>query len=87
MMSDPYVPRLVDTEIEERLKSNVAVRIEGVKHCGKTRTSAMHSASVFFAGSLSHNPAVSVDTDDFTDNALFGDNPCLIDEWQSFPSV
>ena len=86
-MSDPYVPRLVDTEIEERLKSNGAVRIEGVKHCGKTRTSAMHSASVCFTGSLSHNPAAPVDTDDSTDNTLFGDNPCLIDEWQSFPSV
>ena len=41
MDNDKYRPRLVDSKIEEYLKTFGAVCVEGAKWCGKTWTSAV----------------------------------------------
>lgn len=79
-----YVPRTVDDELQELLRSTGAVLVEGAKAAGKTATAMQAAAS-----------AVLLDVDDNarrligTDPAalLAGDTPRLIDEWQLEPTI
>ena len=85
-MIDNYIPRLVDSEVVEKLANFGAVNIVGCKWCGKTRT-AKHFA----------NSAVELENPDSQSIvpliksqpslALKGDTPRLIDEWQDIPQV
>jgi len=87
LKKDGYIPRIIDTEIEEMLKISGAILIEGPKWCGKTWTSLNHANSVTYimdtSGEYSNkqlallNPASIL-----TDN-----KPQLIDEWQEVPSI
>ena len=47
MENQNYMPRIIDTRIEEYLKAFGAVCVEGPRGCGKTWTSAYHSGSEF----------------------------------------
>ena len=42
MDNQNYMPRIIDTKIEEYLKIFGAVCVEGPKWCGKTWTSSYH---------------------------------------------
>lgn len=82
-----YMPRIIDDKIESYLKTFGAVCVEGPKWCGKTWTSAYHSASEIFIGDPAGNfqnrklaemsPALILD----------GEKPRLIDEWQEVPPI
>lgn len=80
---DAYVPRLVDSLLEEYLAELPAVMVVGPRACGKTTTAARLARSI-----------VRLDSDDAAafraspDAALRGrDEPLLLDEWQMVPEV
>lgn len=79
-----YRPRIVDEELQRRLKGTGAVVIEGPRACGKTATARNVAASEALLDTdedlreaVSVNPAL----------ALNGDTPRLIDEWQVAPGI
>jgi predicted AAA+ superfamily ATPase len=82
MASQEYLPRVVDSELADRLQHSGAVLIEGPKSAGKTATALQVAAS-----------AVHVDTDPDVPAAmdanpallLPGATPRLFDEWQEQP--
>lgn len=80
----PYLPRLADLELLERLEWAGAVLVEGPKACGKTETARQRAQS-----------EVLLDIDKEAREAaeinpplvLAGEAPRLIDEWQLTPSI
>ena len=82
-----YIPRIIDTKIEEYLQLFGAISIEGPKWCGKTWTALNHAGSVIYimdpAGNYNNralarlNPAL----------ILSGNTPRVIDEWQEIPGI
>ena len=82
-----YIERIIDSKIEEYLKTFGAISIEGPKWCGKTWTSLNHANSVTYvmdpANGYSNrtlarlNPAL----------VLPGAAPRAIDEWQEVPGI
>ena len=79
---DGYRNRLIDSRIEEYLRTFGAVNIEGPKWCGKTWSARNQSNSEF---QLDEKNTVLVQLD--KSFALSGDSPRLIDEWQRVPSI
>ena len=80
----PYLPRIVDEEIQDRLRSSGAVLVDGPKACGKTATARRHAksedlldADVGAAQKMQVDPRL----------LLQGDPPHLLDEWQVFPDL
>jgi predicted AAA+ superfamily ATPase len=79
-----YVPRLVDAEVETRLRAAGAVLLEGPRACGKTESGRHHARS-----------EVRLDTDrNARETAaldaglvLDGSTPRLLDEWQVVPDL
>jgi hypothetical protein len=79
-----YVPRLVDAEVEARLRAAGAVLLEGPRACGKTESGRHHARS-----------EVRLDTDrNARETAaldaglvLDGSTPRLLDEWQVVPDL
>jgi hypothetical protein len=79
-----YVPRIADSELNDRLQSSGVVLIEGPKACGKTATGSRLAKSI-----------VELDTDLGARQLaavepqllLNGPVPRLIDEWQIEPAI
>ncbi len=79
-----YRPRVMDRELDARLKALGAVVIEGPRAVGKTATARQHAAS-----------SVLLDVDDNARRAaqldpslvLDGETPRLLDEWQVVPGL
>ena len=87
MENDAYKPRIVDAEIELKLKMSKAVCIQGPKACGKTWAAEHQAASEIKLGDASENFAnrrIAMMDNSF---ALKGEKPHLIDEWQEIPSL
>ena len=82
-----YLPRIVDTEIEELMEIMGAVLIEGCKWCGKSTTGAHHAKSIIEF----QNPDRKQEYDEIknTKPSLFlnGEKPRMFDEWQMYPVV
>lgn len=87
MDREKYLPRLVDTQVANKLESFGAICIEGAKWCGKTWTSRYHSKSAIYLGDPSGNFQNRELTKLAPNIALEGETPRLIDEWQEVPSV
>ncbi|MXX76936.1 MAG: ATP-binding protein [Holophagales bacterium] len=80
----PYLPRIVETELDDCLAAAGAVVVEGPKACGKTATARQRAASeVLLDVDRNARRLASVDPD----TALAGATPRLIDEWQLEPSI
>jgi predicted AAA+ superfamily ATPase len=79
-----YLPRIVDQELESRLRAAGAVVLEGPKACGKTATARQLAASEAL---LDVDPAVRAAA--AVDPALVLDGPAprLLDEWQLEPAL
>lgn len=82
-----YKPRLVDKKIKEYLNTFGAICVEGPKWCGKTWTSAYHSASQILIGSPENNFQNRKLAELSPSLVLEGDTPRLIDEWQEVPPL
>lgn len=87
MKEKDYRPRLVDEQVDFYLSTFGAVCLEGPKWCGKTRTCLRHAKSAFMlddpADNFANRELARIDVG----QALAGETPHLIDEWQEVPSV
>lgn len=83
----PYLPRIADTTLRERLEAFGAVLIEGPKWCGKTTTAEQQANSELklqlpdtrdgYLATAATKPSL----------LLEGATPRLIDEWQDAPTL
>lgn len=82
-----YLPRVIDSEIEELMEIMGAVLIEGCKWCGKSTTGAYHAKSIIEF----QNPDRKQEYEEIknTKPSLFltGEKPRMFDEWQMYPVV
>ncbi len=79
-----YRPRIVDSELTDRLAIGGAVLIEGPRACGKTETARQVAASeVLLDVDTNAREAASVDPA----LVLAGEMPRLLDEWQLEPAL
>lgn len=77
----PYVPRVVDDELDELLGSAAAIAIEGAKGVGKTATAARRAATTRELDDPVQRSIALADPARLLD----GPRPVLIDEWQYVP--
>lgn len=84
-MSDfAYIERIVDSEIQRKLRALGGVVIEGARACGKTVTAQQHAASeVRLDVDEPIREAAALDPS----SVLDGPTPRLIDEWQLEPAI
>lgn len=78
-----YYSRLVEKEIELRLRTSGAVVVAGPKFCGKTTTSMLYQKSFI---KLNTKQAIAMARMN-PKAVLKGDCPRLIDEWQKAPDI
>lgn len=78
-----YLKRYVEKEIELALKSSGAVLIAGPKFCGKTTTCSLYAKSNITLNTKSQITLVEAQPS----IALIGENPHMIDEWQTVPDL
>lgn len=75
----PYYPRIVELEIERKLRASGAVLIKGPKSCGKTETAKQFAKSILQVDRDEQVPVImSIDPK----MLLAGATPRLLDEWQ-----
>lgn len=82
-----YLPRIVDSILEKRLKYKGAVVIEGPKWCGKTWTAREKAKSEL---DLADSQILDEAKEMILINGkllLQGETPRLIDEWQEIPRI
>ncbi|NMM97392.1 ATP-binding protein [Bifidobacterium olomucense] len=80
---DEYRPRLLDAPVLKMLNVFGAVQIDGAKWCGKTWCALSHANSVTGLDDYRVRPLAEADPT----MSLIGDQPHLIDEWQTVPAV
>ena len=79
-----YLPRIVDGELERRLRSVGAVVIEGPKACGKTATATRIAQTVI---RLDEDPAARNLIHNAPGQLFDNPTPILFDEWQVEPAI
>jgi len=80
----PYYPRIVESEIERKLRASGALLIKGPKSCGKTETAKLFAKSILQVDRDEQVPVVmSIDPGIL----LTGATPRLLDEWQEQPKL
>ncbi len=87
MNQNEYMPRIIDSKIEEYLKAFGAVCVEGPKWCGKTWTSSCHCKSEILIGDPAGNFQNRRLAEMSPELVLEGAAPRLIDEWQEVPPI
>ena len=80
----PYLPRVIDAELQARLASMGAVVLEGPKACGKTASARRVAASEVL---LDLDDAAQATAQVDPGLVLEGPTPRLIDEWQIVPKL
>ncbi|MCD8218612.1 MAG: DUF4143 domain-containing protein [Clostridiales bacterium] len=84
-MEKPYLKRIADKILQERLASSGAVLIEGPKWCGKTRTAREASVSQLYMQDPDRTASYLKAADAKPSLLLKGETPRLLDEWQMAP--
>ena len=78
-----YYKRLIETEIERKLATSGAIVVAGPKFCGKTTTCMFYQKSY-----IKLNTKQVVSLAKLNPKAVLeGENPRLIDEWQTVPDI
>ncbi|MBO4302090.1 ATP-binding protein [Methanosarcinaceae archaeon] len=80
-----YLPRIADKLLEERLEAVGAVLIVGPKWCGKTTTAEQKAESVLKLQDPDNAEKYQMIASVKPSLLLAGENPRLIDEWQTVP--
>ncbi len=78
-----YIERLIEKEIDLKLRSSGAIVVAGPKFCGKTTTCMRYQNSYIKLNTKSVIAMTRLDPR----SALEGDKPRLIDEWQKVPDI
>ena len=78
-----YLPRLVDTELDELLPALPAISLEGPKAVGKTATALQRAGTVYRMDEPAQQAIAQADPR----QVMHGDPPVLLDEWQRVPAV
>lgn len=78
-----YFKRLVETQIESKLRSSGAVLVAGPKFCGKTTTCMRYQKSFVKLNTLQTINVAKLNPK----SVLIGEKPRLIDEWQTVPDI
>jgi len=78
-----YIPRLLESEFEESLKTFGAVEVDGPKWCGKTWISLNFAESAIHLDDWEVKRLVEADLS----IGLRGKQPHLIDEWHEVPQI
>lgn len=78
-----YYQRLIEKEIEKKLKSSGAIVVAGPKFCGKTTTCLLYQKSFV---KLNTKQAITMARMN-PKAVLNGEKPRLIDEWQKAPDI
>lgn len=78
-----YLPRIVDSELDELMLGLPAVAIEGPKGVGKTETALRRAETVYRLDEPTRHAIAEADPV----QVLAGPPPILIDEWQRVPPV
>lgn len=86
-MNADYLPRLIDSQIKDRLGWKGAVCVEGPKWCGKTWSCLEVAKSSFMVGSPEGNFSNRRLAEENPLLALDGEVPHLVDEWQEVPGI
>lgn len=78
-----YYPRLVEKEIELKLRTSGAVVVAGPKFCGKTTTCMLYQKSFVKLNTRQSITMARMNPK----GVLNGEKPRLIDEWQKAPDI
>ncbi len=78
-----YYKRLIEDEIERKLKTSGAVLVAGPRFCGKTTTCMLYQKSFVKLNTQQSIAMARMDPR----AVLKGETPRLIDEWQKAPDV
>ena len=82
---DGYKPRLADDELKRKLGAIGAVLITGPKWCGKTTTAGQLAKSAIYLHDANMRETYQRTLKVMPSLLLEGENPRLIDEWQTAP--
>ena len=87
MIPDNYKKRIIEKEIEDKMKYSGAVVIEGPKWTGKSTTSELYSKTIIKL----QDPIIKRQYQTLAtiskDEVLSGEKPILFDEWQEVPEI
>lgn len=78
-----YIERLIEKEIERKLKTSGAILVVGPKFCGKTTTCMRYQKSFVRLNTKKSIAIARLDPE----SVLEGEKPRLIDEWQTAPDI
>lgn len=79
-----YYPRIIESEIGQKLNASGALLIKGPKSCGKTETAKQFAKSIVQVDRDEQVPVImSIDPKIL----LSGETPRLLDEWQEQPKL
>ncbi len=78
-----YYSRLVEKELEMKLRTSGAVMVAGPKFCGKTTTCMLYQNSFIKLNTMQAIQMARMDPK----GVLTGNTPRLIDEWQKAPDI
>ncbi|MGD9761544.1 MAG: ATP-binding protein, partial [Candidatus Izemoplasmatales bacterium] len=87
MIPNNYRKRLIESDIEDKMRYSGAVVIEGPKWCGKSTTAELFSKTIIRL----QNPITKKQYQTLAtiskDDLLQGEKPILFDEWQEVPEI
>lgn len=86
-MRGAYIQRIIDGQVDKAMQMYGAALIEGPKWCGKTRTAEEHSRSALFIKDAAAQSSIRMAIETGSSSFLVGDDPRLIDEWQTVPEI
>ncbi len=86
-MENQYKNRIADRQLQDLLEAVGAVLIEGPKGCGKTTTAEHHAKSILYMDNPEKTRQYHQMVQTNIRYLLQGDNPRLIDEWQTAPEL
>jgi uncharacterized protein len=80
---DPYLPRVLDLELDELMSGTPAIAIDGPKGVGKTATCLRRASTIYALDDGAQRALLEADP-----RRLDRDpRPILVDEWQRFPTA
>jgi len=87
MIPENYMKRIIEAEIEKKMKYSGAVVVEGPKWTGKSTTAELYSKTIIKL----QNPITKKQYQTLAtiskDELLSGEKPILFDEWQEVPEI